>query len=175
MRGRAWEIERHKTPFTKGEARTASGSLAGLASTFAAEPAAVQPASRWRYARRTSCLPLPRKKTPGGGRKETPSASRWRPPRQGKMPAEKVKSLSMVREKPLKSVFSPHWEDIFPLGPAFEPSAEAILSSKWEKMPHQERLEPLKEEKYQSMGGENASSRGVFTSHGGYFCSRGGS
>jgi hypothetical protein len=58
----------------------------------------------------------------------------------------------MVREKTPKSVFSPLWEDIFPLGPDFEPSPEAILPQKWEKMPHLELLEPLKEDKYQSMG-----------------------
>jgi hypothetical protein len=72
-------------------------------------------------------------------------------------------------------VFSPLWEDILLLGKAFEPSPEAILPSKAAKMPISERLDALKEGKYQSMGGENTYSIGVFTSLGGYFSSPGGS
>jgi len=42
-------------------------------------------------------------------------------------------------------VFSPLREAIFVLREAFEPSPEAILPSKWEKMPLSERLDALKE------------------------------
>jgi hypothetical protein len=58
-------------------------------------------------------------------------------------------------------VFSPLWEAIFVLGEAFEPSPEAILPSKWEKMPHPERLEPLKKAKYQSMEEKKTAPRGL--------------
>src|SRR6476659_6434672 len=89
-------------------------------------------------------------------------------------PLKEDKYQSMGGENTSSRGAWPLEEDIFLFGEAFESSPEAILPSKAAKMPLSERLEPLQEEKYQSMGGENTSSIGVFTSSGGYFASRGG-
>ena len=90
-------------------------------------------------------------------------------------PLKEDKYQSMGGENTSSRGAWPLEEDIFLLGEAFEPSPEAILPSKAAKMRLLARLDALKEGKYQSMGGEITSSIGVFTSLGGYFCSRGGS